>query len=134
MKKIKGRKVYNPKTHGFDIHGSFHEFKVNRILGTAIHARDQQLKNLVINDKVHDLFCGNNHLKYIRFNQPVTRIICHDNLLTHIKIPEGTRTLYCDNNPLTKLDLPDSLNFLRCDKELFDYDTCNVDDANIYYD
>lgn len=134
MKKVKGRKSYNPQTHGFDIHGAFHEFKVSRVLGTSFHARERELVRLVINEEAHDLFCSKNYLKYIIFNKPITRIICHDNLLTHLKIPEGTKTLYCENNPLTRLDLPKSLTFLRCDKELFDYDKCNTLEVHISYE
>jgi hypothetical protein len=40
----------------------------------------------------------------------------------------------CYGNHLTELLIPDHINWVHCDPDLFNYDECKVQVANIYYE
>lgn len=64
-----------------------------------------------------------------------TRIVsCSYNQLEHIDLPEGVCSFWARNNKFKELHFPKSLSHLECDKELFDYDKCDVEWVNIYYE
>jgi hypothetical protein len=65
--------------------------------------------------------------------QTFDSVYCENNLLTELEVPDGTSTLWCHGNKLTSLEVPDTIEWLLCDKELFDYDSCNVEVAVIIY-
>jgi hypothetical protein len=59
---------------------------------------------------------------------------CYDMCLTTLVIPEGEFNVYCRHNFLTELRLNKEINRVSCDKELFDYDTCQAKNVNIFYE
>lgn len=71
--------------------------------------------------------------KRLTFDTEFWWVLALDRDLIFLEIPAGVVEVNCQRNRLKELHLPPSVMILTCDKELFDYDTCNLDDVTIYY-
>lgn len=53
--------------------------------------------------------------------------------LVSLELGEGFDCIKCTGNKFKSLAIPEHIKWLHCDPELFDYDTCKVERAHIYY-
>ena len=83
---------------------------------------ESNLKVLVIQGKVDEVFCWNNNLTELIVPEGTTGVYCFNNKLTKLVLPDSVVTLYCHNNNLTELITPKNLRYISCDYGLIGVD------------